>query len=262
MEQILPRLKSWFEEYVQGFDADDPDLRENVALKRVHTRRVCENIVEIGRSHGLASPDLSMAEVAALLHDIGRFEQYRRHRTFVDSTSEDHGALGVSVIRETRILAEASPAVADLIVRAVACHNRISVPESGDERFLMILKLLRDADKVDIWRVVTEYYRRSSGKRNPAIELGLPDEDRVSDGVCASLMRHQPVRMIDLRVLNDFKLMQMGWVYDLNFTRSFQMVMERGFLEDIRKALPGNSRQVDDVYAEVRAHLEAAAQCC
>lgn len=256
MEAILPGLKTWFEAYVRGFDVDDPGMRENISLKAEHTRRVCENIVEIATSLGLAPPDLATAEAAALLHDIGRFEQYRRYRTFADGRSEDHGALGASIIRENGVLADASPADADVVNRAVACHNRIAVPEDADGRFLLILKLLRDADKLDIWRVVTAYYRRTTGERNPAVELDLPDGEGVSDSVYQGLMAGRPIRMADLRVLNDFKLLQMGWVYDLNFSKSFQMVAERGYLEAIRHALPGE-RRVDAVYERVLAHLEA-----
>jgi len=257
LEEIVSKLKAWFERYVQGFDDGDPGVRENMALKADHTRRVCENMVDIGTSLRLSPLDLSVAEAAAFLHDIGRFEQYRRYRTFADSKSEDHGALGVSIIRENRVLAAMPPVQAEIVLRAVACHNRLSVPESTDERFLTILKMLRDADKVDIWRVVTEYYRRSTGTRNPAVELDLPDEGGVSDIVYESLMRGEPVRMADLRILNDFKLLQMGWIYDLNFSRSFQMVIERGYLEEVRNALPKASRRVDEVYAKVRAHLES-----
>ncbi|MBL7226115.1 MAG: HD domain-containing protein [Desulfobacteraceae bacterium] len=49
-------------------------------LKADHTSRVCEAIVNIGRSLDLSREDLCLAEAAALLHDIGRFEMpFPRH---------------------------------------------------------------------------------------------------------------------------------------------------------------------------------------
>jgi hypothetical protein len=191
-----------------------------------------------------------------LLHDIGRFEQYRRYRTFVDSKSENHAALGVKIIEENRLLKEFGPDSAAIIRRAVACHNRLGVPEDGGEKFLLILRMLRDADKIDIWRVVTGYYHRPDNSRNPAVELDLPDTDDISDAVYRELAAGRSARMADLEVLNDFKLLQIGWVFDLNFPRSFELVLERRYLEAIRDALPREDRRVEDIYSKARAYLE------
>lgn len=256
MDVLLPNLKTWFSDYVRRFESEDPDIQKNIDLKSAHTLRVCENILDIGRSLNLSSKDLFVAEAAAMLHDIGRFEQYRRYRTFVDSKSEDHAALGVKIIKETAVLKGFVPGSANLILRAVACHNRLAVPADGDAQFLLVLRMLRDADKIDIWRVVTEYYRRSDNERNQAVELNLPDTGDISDSVYEALMAGRPARMADLRVLNDFKLLQIGWVFDLNFPRSFEMVRDSGYLEVIRDALPGGER-VDDIYSKAREYLAA-----
>jgi len=260
LDAPLSNLKSWFADYVRRFDSIDPDVQRNMDLKSGHTRRVCENILDIGKSQGLSPRDLHVAEAAALLHDIGRFEQYRRYRTFVDGKSENHAALGVKVIKENRLLKDFEPDAAGIILRAVACHNRLEVPVDGGPRFLLILRMLRDADKVDIWRVVTEYYRNSTDSRNQAVELDLPDTDDISDSIYEALMAGRSARMSDLRVLNDFKLLQIGWVFDLNFPRSFEMVREKGYLEAIRDALPKGSRRVAEIYGKARAHLDTGRQ--
>jgi hypothetical protein len=96
----------------------------------------------------------------------------------------------------------------------VRYHNRASLPVGEEERCLFFLKMLRDADKIDIWRVVTDYYQNAGNKRNRTIELGLPDVDGVSGPVYESLMNGKIAQMADLKTLNDFKLLQIGWVYD------------------------------------------------
>jgi HD superfamily phosphohydrolase YqeK len=257
LDAYLQYLKVWFENYVRGFDSDDADIQKNMDLKAEHTRRVCENILDIGRSLDLSSGDLYLAEAAALLHDIGRFEQYRKYHTFADGKSENHAALGVRIIKENGILKNFEPASADTILRAVACHNRLAVPADGTPAFLLILRMLRDADKADIWRVVTEYYRNSADNRNQAVELDLPDTGEISDAIYEALVNGESARMADLKVLNDFKLLQIGWIFDVNFPRTFEIVRENGYLESIRDALPRGSRRVEAVYAKARAHLEA-----
>ncbi|MFC1859346.1 HD domain-containing protein [Thermodesulfobacteriota bacterium] len=254
-QSVLPRLKTWFEDYIWQFSSDDPMVQKSMDLKALHTRRVCEAIMDIGGSLDLSREDLCMAETSALLHDIGRFEQYRRHRTFSDDRSEDHAALGVKVIQANRVLRGLEPAKTEIILRVVGYHNRIALPAEEEERGLFFLKLLRDADKVDIWHVVTDYYQNAGSNRNQAIELDLPDRPHISDSVCKALMKGRLVKMADLKTLNDFKLLQIGWLYDVNFSRTFQIVRENGYLEMIRDVLPQASVRVTKIYERARAYL-------
>ncbi len=255
-QSILPRLRAWFEDYVTRFSSEDPTVQENMDLKAEHTRWVCEAIVNIGASLDLSREDLCIAEASALLHDIGRFEQYSRYKTFSDCRSEDHAALGVKIIQANRAMDGFEPAVTHIVVRVVRYHNRAVLPVWEEERCLFFLKLLRDADKIDIWRVVTDYYQNAENNRNRAIELDLPDIDRVSGPVYESLMKGEIAQMADLRTLNDFKLLQIGWVYDINFPKTFQIIRENGYLEIIRDALPRKSARAEEIYERARAYLE------
>jgi len=47
----------------------------------------------------------------------------------------------------------------------------------------------------------------------------------------------------------------MGWVYDINFPRTFQLIRERGYLEMIRDVLP-RSEKILRVYSRVQSYLE------
>ncbi len=252
----IDRLQSWFEIYVSGFASDDPRIQENMDLKAAHTRRVRAAILDIGASLKLPTADLCMAEATAWLHDIGRFEQYTRYGTFMDHRSEDHAALGVKVIEKSGVLDQLKHLDSHMIKRVVGSHNRAELPHGEDERTLFFLRLLRDADKIDIWRVVATYYQHSNGHRNAAIELNLPDLPEISPPVYETLMNGSLVRMADLRTLNDFKLLQMGWIYDVNFPRTFQIVREKGYLEAIRDALSCMSTRTSDVYSRARSYLD------
>jgi putative nucleotidyltransferase with HDIG domain len=238
LEAFLPELKKWIRDYVARFASPDPKIQSAFDLKLAHTLRVCEATIDIGKSEGLLSEDLYLAEAAALLHDIGRFEQFRRYQTFSDTRSENHAALGVHVIVKNNLLESIENENAQVILRAVKYHNRASLPATENGRGLFFIKLLRDADKVDIWHVVTDYYSQTRGKRNETLELNLPDTPGISNAVCQSLLEGQMVQMKDIKKLNDFKLLQMGWIYDVNFRRTFQIAKERRYLEKICRALP------------------------
>lgn len=255
---LLPELKTRFDTYVNRFIPEDPLVQQNFDLKIKHTQRVCEIIKDIGTSENLSGEDLCIAEIAARLHDIGRFEQYLKYRTFVDALSVDHAALGVKVIRAEHLLEDLETTQADMIQRVVQYHNRAKLPANEDKRCLFFLKLVRDADKIDIWHVVTQYYQNAGGSRNPGIELDLPDTPSISDGPYEALMAGKLVQMSQLSTLNDFKLLQLGWIYDLNFARTFQIVRERNYLEKIQRALPHKSRRVAQIMKRVQTYLDDA----
>ena len=53
-------------------------------------------------------------------------------------------------------------------------------------------KLIRDADKLDIWKVVTNYYNDKKGGKNKALELDLPESQGFSERVIQDLINQHP----------------------------------------------------------------------
>jgi len=58
----------------------------------------------LGKGLHLNQKDLNLAKTIALLHDVGRFEQYERYRTFDDYKSEDHVHLSLNVLNQEEVL--------------------------------------------------------------------------------------------------------------------------------------------------------------
>lgn len=238
-QQHLADLKHWFHGYVDQFCDSEAGFGPAMALKREHTERVCTEISGLGRALGLAEQDLCLAVLTALFHDIGRFEQYARFGTFVDRRSQDHAALGVSILRQNAVLAPFEAATRHLVERVIAYHNRAGLPAHESPRCLFFAKLLRDADKLDILKILCDYYHRDQGARNGALELDLPDTPGFSQAVCRDLRHQRMVEIKQVKNLNDFKLLQIGWVFDVNFKPTFMRIQSRGYLDRIAAALPG-----------------------
>ncbi len=251
----LERYKSWFASYVAGFNSTDLDKQRNFDLKRDHTLRVCDEIVHIGNELGLSEEELRVAETTALLHDVGRFEQYDRYGTFLDMKSINHAELGADIVHEQGILNDLDDDTQEIILKAIKYHNLPSLPEEETESCLFYTKLLRDADKLDIWRVVTDYYHRTRLEENSALEFGLPETPRISRQVYEDILNRKIVKIEHVKNRNDAKLLQMGWIFDINFRPTFKIVKERRYLELIRKVLP-DTEQVDRVFSEVQSYLD------
>lgn len=247
-------FRAWFNEYVNKYSSTDGELQRNIDLKAEHTGKVCEEILDISASLFLSEEEVRIAETTALFHDVGRFEQYVRYGTFADSKSENHATLGAKVLEKEKVLDRLNQQDKVLILCTVANHNKAVLPEIKSERCLFFLRLLRDADKLDIWRVVTEYYKTSGTSRNKAIELNLPDTPEISSEIVENIMAEKIVNVSSLKTLNDFKLLQIAWVFDLTFRRTFEILLQRQYLTAIRNTLP-ESAEVRRMFGKVDSYI-------
>jgi len=252
----LARLKTWFNGYVSGYYKDDSRYNHPILLKENHTKRVCENIIMLGKAMGLSDYDLTLAETMALFHDIGRFEQYARYGTFSDIASENHAKLSLRQMATHGVLLKNTKDEKHLITKAIAYHNAAALPGVKDEKELFYMRLLRDADKLDIWRVVIDYYHERDNFQSSAIELNLPDDPVWSGKVLEAVMNKKIARLEDMKTLNDFKLLQISWVFDLNFAPSFKAVKKRKYLHLIEATLP-QSPDIEDAVAIAHRYVKS-----
>jgi len=245
----------WFDDFASSYLSDDKEIDTNIELKRKHSLRVLEIIESIGRGIGLDEHDQDVSKISALLHDVGRFEQYKRYRTFNDRVSVDHGKLGVEILKEKAVLEGIGQEDADLILDSIRNHNRAKLPEGMDKRLEIHSKLLRDADKVDILYVITRYYNGEDGRENPKLIHMLPDTPDVSEGVYEDIVHHRIVDSKNVKNLNDLKMLHMGWVFDINYSPALEMISNRGYLDMIFRSLPQEEKFID-AYELVCGHIK------
>jgi response regulator RpfG family c-di-GMP phosphodiesterase len=243
-QEQLDKLKSWFDDYVAKYYADDEYVNANLKLKEDHSRRTCEEILYLADELGLDANRRRIAAAAALFHDIGRFEQFIRHQTYNDPRSVNHCLLGLEVLRDTRAFDNLQSNERELVEKAIEYHGLRELPEDLDDEVLLFSRLIRDADKLDVFYVVVSNYQRY--RENPdqfLLEIELPDGPDYSPDVVADIMHARLIDYHRLRTLNDMKLMQLGWVYDVNFTATLKRIKQRGFLQTLAGFLP----ETDDI---------------
>ena len=249
-------LKRWFADYCASFSLPTEADQRNIAIKQEHTHQVCLNAVRIAEDLGLDQEKTQLSEAIALCHDVGRFPQYEQYKTFDDSISANHAVLGATVLLKNNVLGSLPKHDQDIIVRSVTLHNVFTLPEGLDEQSLLFARLIRDADKLDILRVVIEYFEQDKGSRAEAVALGLPDEpEEYSPAVLACLVRGEMAKKAALTTLNDFKLLQLAWLYDLNFTCSLRMVVERDYIRKLADMLPRNT-EIARAIETVRSYVD------
>ncbi|KKH49729.1 HD domain-containing protein [Methanosarcina sp. 1.H.A.2.2] len=238
-KEDLVYFRRWFFEYVNRLFSPDSFIQENLELKIEHTGRVCENILLLAKSTKISEKECMLAEAIALFHDLGRFEQFIKYKTFRDSESENHAILGVNILNKERVLSRLSGEEENLILKAIEYHNLMEIPENVEtcSKLYFFSRLIRDADKIDILRLASEEYAEE-GCRNPALELYLPDAQGYSEPIVSEILNNRMARIGDMKNRNDVKLLRLSWIFDINFPATYSILKEYGYLEAIMASLP------------------------
>jgi hypothetical protein len=256
---IWDDLLKWYDGYAASFKTGDRELEDAVSIKCGHTQRVIAEIRQLCNSMSLDPHRSELANIAALFHDVARFEQFRRYRTFSDFRSINHAAAAVDILSANRLLAPLDPADARTVIAAIRHHNAANLPNelAGDGQLLC--KLLRDADKLDIYKVVIDHYSNPLSQRNETMQLGFPDGEDVSPEICAEILANKNIAYEKIVSLVDFKIVQLSWVFDLNFPHSFRCVKQRDYIRRIQQYLP-STEDVLRIVDHVEAHLNSRMQ--
>jgi HD superfamily phosphohydrolase YqeK len=205
-------------------------------MKAAHTGRVRRIARRLAAAEGLHSRAVVLAEMAGLLHDAGRFEQYRRHRTFRDAQSVHHGRLAVSVIRTHGLLDDLKGIERRRVLSAVAHHNEMRLHPLADPSGLILLKLLRDADKLDILAMVAARIH-SRRRHGPLADLNVPASGSCSPAVASAISAGRVVGIAKVRSRCDALLFFLSWVFDLNFPAATRQFLDSGWFDRLAAAV-------------------------
>ena len=149
----IEKAKKSFEDFLKNYNRSELGFE----LKIIHTYHVMDNAKEIATKLNLSEEDIKLAELIALLHDIGRFDEITFLKKF-DSVSFDHASQGVKLLFENNLIRTFVKAEKydEIIKKAINNHSRLEIQDGLDEKTLLHSKIIRDADKLDNFRVKKE----------------------------------------------------------------------------------------------------------
>ncbi len=251
--EIFPSLEKWFNNYVNKFQFSNENDQKQINLKYKHSYNVSKIIEELAKSIKLKEEEIYIAKIIGLFHDIGRFVQYANYKTFSDQDSIDHGKLGVKILEQKGVLVGLQQNAQEIIVKSIYYHNKPELPWKEQSNTLRFCRLIRDADKLDIFSIFVNRYKDK--KDNKIAGQHLERKPGISPFVFNQLMAGEVINYNDLKTLDDLKLMQLGWVYDINYKKSFEILKEQEYLESIYKSMV-QSRESLTFYKKVKDYLK------
>ncbi|MBN1675159.1 MAG: HD domain-containing protein [Kiritimatiellae bacterium] len=238
----LAELGNAFDRYVAGFRQDGKGLHPFLRLKADHSRRVAGEARALSADLAWPAARRHAAEALGLLHDIGRFSQFTETNSFSDSSAVDHGERGWAVVSHARWLRGLRTAERHAILDGIRYHNRRVIPEDVPARSLPLLRMVRDADKLDIFRVVLDAVERDGFRDLSRMLPGVRPRRLVSARLIREMETRRSCSLPAVRSLGDLLLMQLSWVYDLNYAPALRRVADRNILARILHRLDGDPR--------------------
>ncbi|MBR3880753.1 MAG: HD domain-containing protein [Mailhella sp.] len=242
----LDEYERRFIAYTAEFD-DVPDAAP-LRLKVEHTFRVYDHAKRIVASlETLEAPHRQWvgdtaacraAVLAALFHDCGRFPQFKHFRTFLDAASVNHAVLSFQTMRDRAFLQREGAEVRGLAHCAVLLHNRYSLSPKLNERARFVTEVVRDADKLDIFRIMVSYLTSALPEKD-AVLLHVKDEpEKWSPTVVDDVLNDRIARYSDLRYINDFRLLLGTWMDELRFPVTRKALADSGLMDNVLEQLP------------------------
>lgn len=213
-----------FQAYVKNYDANDGKVR----LKIVHTMKVAELSEMIARGIGEDEENVHLAKVIGLLHDIGRFEQLRRFHDFRDYLTVDHAQLGVEILKENHLIRAfvEDEKYDDTIFQAISNHNKYAIEDGLNKNTLTHAKIIRDADKIDIFRVHIE---------DPVDDFLFIKDDEIKQSKTSKEIEKQfyeghCIVSGGRKSVADVYVMRLAFMYDVNYVPALEYIQKQNYL--------------------------------
>ena len=212
-----------FQRYASNYDMND----KKILLKVNHMYRVRSVAREIATRLNLPKNDIELAEFLGLYHDIGRFEQLKQYDTFDDSKSFDHGDFGADILEKNGYINWLIPGYNDdtyeILLCAVRYHNKFRLDDSLKYGTHYLCKIIRDADKIDIYRAMAE-------ESSSDLFFDFKDESDcvISDEVKDAFYQNQTIDKSKVKTKLDRLVLKLAFAYDINYNISKDYLLHLG----------------------------------
>lgn len=235
--------KKQFEEYVKNYNPSD----EKIILKIKHIERVVEVSKKIAENLGLNGEEIQLAQLIGLLHDIGRFEQIRLYHTFSDKDSINHGEFGAKILFEDGLIRKfVETDKYDRIIKlAILNHNKNVIEEGLTDRELLYAKIVRDADKTDIYRVITTDNKKTIwGKEDLS-------KEKISDEIYREFLEDKRINYKERKTAADLLVCHFKFVFDLNFKITRQIIKENQYIDKLYSRFSFDDKETRERFKEI-----------
>ena len=216
-----------FKEYLKGYDVNNGAIK----IKIVHTYGVIEKSEYIAKALNLSDEQINLAKLIALLHDIGRFEQRKTLKEFEDFKGLDHAEYGLQVLFKDGWIRKfvESDKYDSIIYKAIQNHNKYQIQGNLTNEELLQAEIIRDADKLDNFRVKETEDFENMFHYNPE----TINYETISDKVYETFMNCKQIDVKERKTQIDIWISYIAFIFDLNFDISLKNIQENRYINKL-----------------------------
>lgn len=229
------KIKEVYKEYMSNYNTNEP----KIALKVAHIYRTAEKSKWIAEKLQLDKEDILLAEFIGLLHDIGRFEQVKKYNTFLDKISVNHGEYGVKVLFKDNLIRSfiEDTRYDEIIRKAILNHNRDNIQEDCNERELLHCKIIRDADKLDI------YYALLKENIEDTYPMDRYPKEIISKKIKEDFINNHKIDYSEIKTCVDLLVAQIAYIFDINYIYSLEEIKKENYIEKLIKRFDSQDKK-------------------
>ena len=235
--EMLNRLTGRFRNYVDRFRVDGA-LHPMHQLKLEHTIRVAADARAVAAGEGWPEREVNIAEAVGLFHDVARFPQFKKYRSFSDADTIDHGDLGVKTLEDETLLEGVADEPRALILHAVQYHNKKDLPPNLTAHEEKHLRLIRDADRLDIFFICWDSIQTGHIHDHPEIILNIDFNGPPTPAILEQFERGEKIDYRNMKSMADRFILQLSWIHDLSYASTKRLVRDRRILEKFIDVMP------------------------
>lgn len=225
MKIDIKRAKEAFIKYTEKFNLEN----ENIEGKQQHSIRVMKISEQLATSMKLKKEQVQLATLIGLLHDIARFEQYTKYKTFKDSESLDHGDYAIEILFKNGTIRKyiETDEYDNIIKQAIKNHNKFKIEDGLSEEKKLFAKLIRDADKIDIIFEMTDIFWK--GKEDEVNNSKISEEMWNCVLERKLFKRKKGVNITGI----DNVISVILFIFDINFKESLEILYKKNYINFI-----------------------------
>jgi hypothetical protein len=253
-EELLKECRLEFEAYFQSLIVGLTENQKRVEDVRAHSLRVADNSILLSKSVLQNDEDKQIAEINSLFHDLGRATLIAQGTESPTNIQRDHSLLSAKLIQQMEFYSKLPTDIQLILQKSIENHNKLKLPKLDNEQQSLFARLLRDADKLDIFDSSYRFFMERLGIQ-PIMTFDLVNNSEVSDKIIKSILAGKTAAVEDMKTMNDYKLLLISMAFDLNFKYSFRLLSEKQYIQKIYETLPKRD-QIIDAYRGVKLYVE------
>lgn len=187
----------------------------------------------------LSEDDTNLAIAIGYFHDIGRFEQVRIANTYSDKESKiNHAEMGIKVLFENNYIRKFinDTCYDEIIRKSILNHNKSIYDinfDSLSEKETLFTKIIRDADKLDIFRAITDPNRSMES----IFWYSEWNTKKINENIIQFFEKNHYIDYSQINNNADVITTYYAYIFDLYFPITLELIKQHQYLDIFTKRI-------------------------